>query len=76
MNLEGRFRSGFGTIFDLLLRKFLPFPALEVATAFGLCLLYLGTVQASGLPEAIFMGLATGRQQAALSLEKRLSWRG
>jgi|GEM_PF-3734600 len=36
MNLEGHFC--FGTIFDLLLRTFLPLPAPEVATALGLCL--------------------------------------
>lgn len=104
---------------DLLLRKVLSLPALEIATALGLSaslllalfvgpgvgsflalleetkpwrfslivigvFLYLGAFQASGLPQAlaglpvpltplvlglgVLMGLATGRQQAALSV--------
>jgi integral membrane protein (TIGR00529 family) len=106
-------------LLDLLFRRFLPLPALEVGTALALCValffalllgpgfssfpallleskpwrfalivfgvfLYLGAFQASGLPKAVaslplplgplvlglglLMGLATGRQQAALSV--------
>ncbi len=106
-------------LLDLLLRRFLPLSAPEVATALGLCValffalllgsgfpsffalfwetkpwrfslivfgvfFYLGAFQATGLPKAmaalplplgplvlglgLLMGLATGRQQAALSV--------